>query len=313
MARLRARTYAYMLSAFFLFSTVFVFSSQVLPPLSSFTYLLLRSTFGAVVLLVVVVARGLHKTLVPLFTRAWRDVVLFTIAFHALPLIVVFIATPLTNPTNQVIINNMNLTFVVGINAALFREKPARVMILAVLVNFTGALLVLFPLDFSGNPNLLGDLIMIGGVFIGAFFPIWNDKLVKRGDPLVLAFMLNALPALVLVPVLLVPGQPATIAALDLAGWGYIAWIGAGISGFAYLCGNLAYKDPAITPELYSTYGTLIPVLGMLVSIFLFGYVIGPVNLLGAVLVIASILLAQRKGARRVEEERIAGPGDALT
>ncbi len=218
---------------------------------------------------------------------------MFSITFHLVPLIFVFIATPLTNPTNQIIINNMNLAFVVLINLFLFKVKPSRNMVLAVVLNFAGALLVLWPLDFTQNPNLAGDITMIVAVVIGAFFPIYNKKLAGTVHPLVLGFSVNAFPALAMMPVLFIPAQLQAIASLDAIGWVYICFIGVGISGIAYVLGNMAYKDPACTPEVYSTWCTLIPVFGMVISLFLYGYTIGVVNLIGAAIVIASIYLAQ--------------------
>nr|MDO8112667.1 DMT family transporter [Candidatus Sigynarchaeota archaeon] len=284
--------------AILLFSTVFVFSKQIIPPLTSISYMFLRSIFGTLFLTVILASRKLFPSFRQLVKECWKDVLIFSLVFHLLPLILVFVSTPMTLPTDQVIINNLSLSFVVIINLIFFRIKPTKYLVVAVAVNFAGAVLVLWPLDFSQNPNLVGDIIMIIAVFIGSFFSIWNKKLSAKADPLVLGYSINVFPAAVSFPLMLATGQASTMGALSPLGWCYIIFIGIGISGIAYFCLNLGYCEPGITPELMSTWTTLIPVFGMVISIFLYGYVIGPVNILGSIMVIVSIVIANKAPTR---------------
>ncbi|MBN2149804.1 MAG: DMT family transporter [Candidatus Lokiarchaeota archaeon] len=297
MPRFKPTTYLFVFVAIGLFSPVFLFSKYVLPPLTPFSYMFLRSAFGTAFLTVVLLSRKLFGSFVSLLKDCWRDVLLFSLAFHLLPLVLVFFSTPITTPTDQVIINNMNLAFVLIINKFAFRAKMMRRMIIAVGINFAGALLVLWPLDFSQNPNLLGDVIMILAVIIGSFFYIWNKKLAFRADPAVLNFSVNFFPTIVSLPLMFFIGGAGNILELSGAGWFFITFIGIGISGIAYCCLNEGYRDPAMSPEHMSMFTTLIPVVGLGLSIAA-GFGTGWVNYLGAGLVIFSIVIANFTSSR---------------
>jgi drug/metabolite transporter (DMT)-like permease len=264
----------------------------------------LRSAFGTLFLTPMLGSRNLFPSFRQLVKENWKDVLIFSLAFHLFPLIVVFISTPMTNPTDQVIINNMSLAFVVIINLVFFRIKPTRYLVMAVIINFAGAMLVIYPLDFSQNPKLIGDLVMMAAVFIGSFFGIWNKKLASKTDPLVLAYCINIFPAIVTTPLMFLTGDAMTIGQLDVVGWFYIIFIGVGISGIAYFCMNIGYREPGMTPEIMNTFSTLIPVFGMVISIFLFNYMIGLVNIAGAILIIASIIIADRAPTRNVAGQK---------
>lgn len=297
--RLQKKTYAFVSIPILLFSTIFIFSKLIIPPLSPFTYMWLRSGFGTLsVLCILAATRSFH--VLKSWKTCWRDVLLFSLAFHLFPLIIVFLSTPLTSATNQVIINNTSLAFVMILNLVIFRVMPSRMLVIAVAINFCGILLVMWPLDFSQNPSLIGDIIMAAGVMAGAFFPIFNKRLTGKVHPIALAFSINLFPFLALLPVLLVPGQFDTIITLGTVdfGWFSIAFIGIGVSGVAYLSGNKAYQDKAMTAELYNAFITFVPVLGVLWG-YLLGEVIDPVNYAGAALVIVSIIIANKAPASR--------------
>jgi drug/metabolite transporter (DMT)-like permease len=292
--RLQSKTLAFVSVPVLLFSTIFIFSKLIIPPLSPFTYMLLRSGFGTLALLCILGATKSFHVL-KTWKSNWRDVFLFSIAFHLLPLIIVFVSTSMTSAMNQVIINNMSLAFVVCLNLLIFKIKPKKLLVIAVTINFFGAFLVIWPPDISQNPSLIGDVIMVVAVLIGSLFPIFNKRLTGKVHPLALSFAINLFPFLAMLPALIVPGQIDTIVQLGTVdfGWLSIMFIGIGVSGVAYLAGNKAYEDKAMTAELYNTFITLTPVLGILWSL-LFGETIDPINYIGAALVIVSVFIANR-------------------
>ena len=299
------KTYVYMLTSTFLFSTVFIFSQQIIPPLSTYSYLFLRSLLGAIFLIIYIFIAKLYSSLKQALKDHWKDLLVISILFHMVPLLIVFFATGFTSAANQIIINNMNLSFVVLINLFVYKKKPTSMLIVAVILNFVGVLLVLFPLDFKENSTLLGDIIMIIGVFVGAFFPAWNKRVANKTDPIVLGFFLNFFPAIFLLPFMFFVGQAESIFQLDMIGWFYILWIGIGISAIGYCVGNAAYKDKALTPEIYATVTTLMPVIGLILSLVVFGEQITWINFIGAIIVISSIYIATRvRGIQKKENER---------
>ncbi|MHA1371154.1 MAG: DMT family transporter [Promethearchaeota archaeon] len=294
---MKLKTYFFIFTAVILFGTLFIFSKQVITPfgpLNSFSYLFMRSSFGSIFMFSLLLCKRLLGELVDNFKQYFKDILIMTSCFHLLPLIIVFLATPHTSASNQVIINNLNLACVVIINFLLFGKVPTRNLIISVILNFFGILLVLMPLNLQTNQTLIGDLLMIVAVVIGAFFPIWNKRLAKVTNPLILGFYLNTIPAIILFPFVFILNLAPSYTQLNLTQWFYMIWIGVGVSGIAYTLGNAAYKDKDLTPELYSTFTTLIPVIGLGLSLLIFKEHLEWYNLVGSAIVILSIYLAQR-------------------
>ncbi|MEX2682168.1 MAG: DMT family transporter [Candidatus Sigynarchaeota archaeon] len=302
---MKPRTYVFVFVVIFLFSTIFVFSKKIIPPLNSFSYLFVRSMLGTIAFTILLASMRLFPAFIAALKKGWKQLILFALAMHLFPLLLVFIATPMTTATDQTIINNLNLSFVMLLNWAIQKKRPTLTLVSIVGINFAGAIVIMMPLDFSTNPNLVGNLVMLLAVFFGAFFPIFNKKLAQDVDPFVLAFTINLFPFLALIPInFAVPGQIETISSLEPMGWFYISWIGIGVSAFAYTLGNFAYKDEGMTPELYSILTTLIPVCGIIWDVALFGTAMTIYRITGAALVIGSVLLAQVVETQRKTREK---------
>ncbi|MHA1681601.1 MAG: DMT family transporter [Promethearchaeota archaeon] len=298
--KLKPITYIYLLTTVFLFGTLFVFSRKIIEPvgpLNSLNYLFMRFLLASIFMFVYVLARGKGKEITSNFKKNPRKIFLFTAGMHMPPLILVFIATPLTSADNQTIINNMNLSFVVMVNFLFFRNKPGRNLILAVLVNFLGGLLVMSPLSLNKNEKLAGDIIMLFAVFLSGFYPYFNKIMAHENDPMVLSFFMNFIPMLVLLPFMFIFNLWPAYEELDSLGWFFMLWIGIGVSGLAYGFGNAAYtSDKRLTPETYSIFSTLISIIGLITNFLVFHKIMGPLNLIGAGLVIFSILISAITG-----------------
>lgn len=318
MPRLKPLSMLYILIAVLLFGTLFIFSDQVIypkGPLRSVGYLFLRFLLASVALGSFLIAKGNGLDLVRDFKENWKHLIPFTAVLHLVPLIIVFVATSYTSGANQTIINNMNLSFVIFNKLVFYKVKPAKTMLLAVTINFLGVLLVLFPLSFDKNSNLVGDLIMVFAVFLGSFFPMFNRKYALYHKPMVLSFFMNFIPMLVLIPFVFIFDQGQAILMLTGKQLFYMTWIGVGVSGIAYGFGNAAYRtDKNLTGEIYSTFTTFIPIIGLLLSYFLFNDPIGLVNLGGAILVTISLLLAvkSRKSRKIARKQKHGAREDEL-
>ncbi|MFX0101034.1 MAG: DMT family transporter [Candidatus Hodarchaeota archaeon] len=301
--RLKSQTYIFIGFSILLFGTVFIFSKQVIPPLNSVSYMFLRSALGSVFLFFVLGFKKNLKDCWQFIKNNIKSTILFALVLHLFPLILIFIATPITTATNQVIINNLNLTFVVIINLVFYGKKPSRRLGLVVIINFVGILLVLSPLNFTSNPTLLGDLITVFAIFLGAFYPGYNKRMAEKTDPLILGFCLNIFPAVALLPFTFMFNQVITYALLEPVGWFYMIWIGIGISSMGYVLVNAAYSDKNLTPEMFSLFLTLIPIVGLVFSLLIYKETIGWLNLLGALIIIFSIYWGNREKKKPQDEK----------
>lgn len=257
----------------------------------------LRSLLGSLALLLILAFNKKLKECLHFIKNNIKKVITFSLVLHLLPLVLIFMGTSVTTATNQVIINNMNLAFVVIINFLVYRKKPTRKLLLVVVINFVGILLVLSPLVFTSNPTLLGDLITMLAIFIGAFYPGYIKGIAEKTSSLILGFCMNFFPAIALLPFVFFCNQWHPYTSLEPVGWFYIIWIGVGISGIGYVLVNVAYSDENMTPELISLLYTLIPIVGLFFSLLVFRESIGWLNFIGAIIIILSIYWGNREKA----------------
>ena len=295
MAGLKSATIVYLTLMIALFGTIFIFTKLLMPPLTVFTYFFIRSGIGTLVLVLILAVKKQWAEFFTFFKHNYKDLLLLALIYYELSLLFSFAGTPYTTPTNQTIINNFNLVLVVLLVWGTSKKRPHSILILAVCLNFLGVLLMIYPFSFSSNATLRGDILMIIGILVGCPMPILNKRLAKDTSPVFIAFNLNALSFIALLPFIFIfdtPIQQATL--LTPLQWFAMLWIGIGIAGFAYILNSAAYSDPGMTPEIMGVVLTCTSIIGIIVGVVFFKDTLNPINWIGAVLILVTLYLAQK-------------------
>jgi drug/metabolite transporter (DMT)-like permease len=222
----------------------------------------------------------------------WRTVA--WVAFFGISLFYFLqnLALSYTTATNAGVLANLTSVFMVLIGATLLRERLKPVEWLALVAAFAGSALVSQGAGHLtlGGPGLMGDLMMVVAAFTGAVFSIGGKGLSERHPPVVVTTVVAAAGALFLLPVALLEGLTL---AMPLAAWGLIALLGVGSGAL----GNLLWLS--ILRELPASRAALvlflIPLIAAVLSVTLLGEPITPLLILGALLVLASVVVAQRR------------------
>lgn len=186
------------------------------------------------------------------------------------------------------VLNYTSPIFVVLFSWLLWREKPSRTQALALLLAFVGCVLVTGAYNVR-DENLNWPGILVGlstGVTYGSF-TIFGKSAVRRYDSwtvLTYAFGFAALTLL-----LLRPGAFTAMSAQPPAAWlavAGLAFVSTLLSFAAYTAGlkYLSASSASIT-------ATVEPVMAAGLAYLLLGEMIGPVNIVGGILVIAAVAL----------------------
>lgn len=190
---------------------------------------------------------------------------------------------------------------------ALPGERPGRTRLAGLGLGFVGVLVVVSP--WSGLPAgaVSGDLACLGAATCYGLSFVWTRRFLSpRGyPPLVLAAgQLGCAAVLLAVLAPLVAAGPAHLSARVLAA---VAVLGALGTGLAYLLSYGLIRDVGATGAATVTY--VIPVVAVALGAAFLGERIGPGDLVGAVVVIAGVALAEGRLSRVRWLPRAAGRG----
>jgi drug/metabolite transporter (DMT)-like permease len=175
-----------------------------------------------------------------------------------------------------------------------FKERFSPQMKISVVTGFLGALLLVTGGNMSEltSGELFGDVTVFLAGVVWAFFMVWNKSLISNGIDLVsMVACVQPITTIFLVPSALVLGS--TSAALTGAvGWGAIVWTGVFCSAAAYFLWAVGLKRLTVT---ISAIVLLLEVVwALILSFVLLGESFTVIAGVGAVLILASIVLASR-------------------
>ncbi len=252
-----------------------------------------RDLFAFALFLVLALATGAsrlrvaRRDLLPLAAMGAISIGIFHVLWaQAVVMIPIAVAT---------VLNYTAPFFVVLFAWLLWHERPSRNQTAALLLAFAGCLLVTGAYDVrNSNLNWLGLLVGLSTGVTYATVSIFGKTALKRYVPFTImtyAFGFGALTILVLQPgailqsVNLLSGAWISIAVLAIFST---------VSGFALYTNGLKY----LLAGSASITATLEPVIAAALAFALLGEVIGVIQLLGGLLVVAAVILLARRTTR---------------
>ncbi|NUT96278.1 MAG: EamA family transporter [Saccharothrix sp.] len=268
-----------------IWGTTYYVTTEYLPPDRPLLAGLLRALPAG--LLLVLITRRL-----PQGDWWWRSLILGALNIGAfLPLL--FLAAYRLPGGVAATVGAVQPLIVAGLAAGLLGQRMTlRVALAAVAGVFGVSLLVLranAALDWLGVAAALGGAtVMAAGVVLSKRWPSPAPLLASTGWQLVWG-------GLLLVPVtLVVEGLPETITARNWLGYGYLGLIGAALAYSLWFRGITLLKATEVT-----FLGLLSPVVATLVGWLALGQDLTVWQVLGAVVVLGSLVVAQKSGAQK--------------
>ncbi|CAN7571884.1 EamA family transporter [Pseudoduganella sp. LjRoot289] len=201
-----------------------------------------------------------------------------------------YIGFRLVDVSTGIIAYQTNAIFTVILGGLLLRERITKLGMAGILTAFSGVALIVGGPKAGGSTEAM--FIIIGSAFM---FAVGNIT-ARRYGPMKPAALnavvsLAAGPALLLISFLFEQGQVEAVRHADLTGWGALLYtvLAGGIAGFGIWYWLLnKYPVDKIAP-----FGLLMPFFAMLGSVILLHENITAMNMLGAVLTVAGVAIAQ--------------------
>jgi drug/metabolite transporter (DMT)-like permease len=193
------------------------------------------------------------------------------------------------------------LVFAIAI--ALGRERADRPRVIALALATAGAALVLAG-GGAGSLDPLGVALALAAAALYSVYIIVSDRVVARIDPFLLGALITTGAAVTLSLAGLATGSLHL--GFEPAGWAWIAALGLGstvVAISAFMVGlNL------VGPATAAIVSTIEPVVTVVLAMAFFAEHLGPVQVVGGVLVLAAVILLAAKVRRRVPSIEPAAP-----
>ena len=207
-----------------------------------------------------------------------------------------------TSASNAGFLTSLAVVFVPVINAVLCRRAPGARMTAGVAVTLVGIALLSLHGSLTLSP---GDALCVMGSIFYALFIVATDRLSAKEDPLLLGVWqlgFAALYGLVATNLFEVPALPA-----DPARWGAVLGLALLCSAFGFVAQPIAQRST--TAEHAALLFALEPVSSAVLAFVFLGETLSPRGMLGAVLVVAGVLVASLPSRARSRATAGAGIG----
>ena len=231
----------------------------------------------------------------------WRTAVLGTLTMGLFVALLFVAATRLPSglgATMTAVAPLMTIALAWGI----LRERATRATLAASVVGALGVVLLVVQGDGAGQVDLVGVLASVGAVASASAGFVLTKRWRSTEGVLVTTSWQLVAGGLVLAPVaLLVEGATPS---LRLSGWlalAYLGLVGSGVAYVAWFKGLASMSAGAV-----AVIGLLNPVAGTLLGVVLLGEPFGPVHLVGMLLVLGSVVLAQPQSRRLLASAHVA-------
>lgn len=198
-----------------------------------------------------------------------------------------------TSVANATLLPNLAPVFVTLFGFVLFKEKVTRLFLVAMAVAISGAVILMGDSLSLSPQNVVGDLLgMLTAVFYASYI-LAIGRLRARLGTIVVMFWSTVFMALFLAPAALVSGEALLPASIE--GWAVL--FGVALTAQVIGQGLIAYAL-AHLPVSFSSVSLLFqPVVATVAAWAIFGEALGPLQGLGALVVLVGVALARRGSA----------------
>ena len=283
------------LSAITLWGVSFVATKAVLPELAPVPLVFARIVLGAAVLLAILAWRGER---LPVSARAWTGFALLGSTGVFVHQLVQAWALTMTSAVNTGWLIGLIPVWSAILAALFLGERPGRLQVLGFVIGFAGALLVVTrgrtDAGVLALPSTKGDLLVLASTVNWAAYTILGRRLVPRlGGARVATAGAMVAGAALLAPVFFLTSGPSTFARLSATAWVSLLFLGIGCSGLGYLLwyGALERLEAGqVAVFLYFE-----PLVTLAAAALWLSEPIGPVTVLGGLVVLCGVWLVQRR------------------
>lgn len=209
-----------------------------------------------------------------------------------------------TSVANATLLANFAPVFVALGGYALFGERFSRTFLIGMATALAGACVLMGRSFTLSGTHLIGDALGLGtAVFYAAYIVAVGQLRARFSTPTIMAWS-GLFNCAFLLPIALASGE--SLVAVTIEGWLVLA----GLALISHVCGQsmIAYAL-AHLPAAFSSVSLLLqPAIAAVLAWILLGEALGPIQAIGAALILAGIYLARRGTRSRARPTAPAGP-----
>lgn len=197
------------------------------------------------------------------------------------------------------VIASSGTLFLVIYSYFFLKERLAKKVYLGVAIAFAGTLVVIGSPIFSfGKGDILGNILMLGSTFGAVASYVVLKKLVDKMSPLLIVFYTFLLTLFLTIPFVIFEflQDPYWIASLSLNSLLIVGYLVLGSSILAYVLSNTGLKS--LPASIASTLGYTSTIIAVSLSILFLKESPTPFFLIGSVLIIVGLILAETRHRR---------------
>ncbi|MEM6902677.1 MAG: DMT family transporter [Pseudomonadota bacterium] len=195
-----------------------------------------------------------------------------------------------TTVANSTLLANLAPIFVALAAWLIFKDPPNRQLLIGLALAMSGcAILMLTSLELGGR-NLIGDVLGVATAIAYAAYQMGVARLGKRLDALTIMAWTSLITAPVLLILALALGEP--IWPETMFGWAMLASLAviSHVAGQSFIVYGFSYLNSTFA----STSLLLQPVIAAILAWIIFGEALGPLHIIGGLVVMSGIYLARR-------------------
>jgi len=292
-----------------LWSSSLIFAKLVFDQLGPIVFVALRYSLATPLLFLIAFQRR-KKQLAGSLRSNWKVLLITGVSGPFLSQILQYIGLNLTAASDAVLLLNLTPIFAVLLAAPLLDEKITLDKLLGLLVATMGATFIVMnaspDLGLFSVERVIGNMIVIVSTFFFAINGIAGKIAVKSTNTVSTTFYstLFAVPFIWITAILF--EDVTVLFTMSIYAWIVVLWVGVVNTGIAFM---LYYESmKSIESSRVQIILNLIAVWGVMMSIIVLSETVTLLQLLGGVLTIIGVIIAQITQIRRKQEESLVFP-----
>ncbi|MCF2141986.1 MAG: DMT family transporter [Candidatus Lokiarchaeota archaeon] len=291
--------------AYFIWGLTFPFAIQVMPPLSSYSFVFLRTLMGSIVLLIFL---GIKREILEWFSsfRAhFKALFLFALGPFTFSYILQFYAIQFTSPINQSIIAQTSIIWVIVLNYFFFHQKPHLKFIIGVILAIIGVILLITGKGLTLSPDTIkGDLLSIIAFISWAAYSSFSKPISEKMPPLYSITSILLISTVILSGFAFGTGLTDQISQLSEIQWGIMIYLGIICTGLAYVLHLVGVAGEKVKTEYVVYTGFIMPVVSTIYSVIFLDKIFTNRMLLGGILIMFSAVIVQYQNQNKEQSSQ---------
>lgn len=295
----KATAFSYFLAAFtfLIWGTSFAAGKFISPdPFSPIVVTFFRTIIGALTIFIIILVKHQIPDWVRSFRKNFWKYLILGMGLYAFAFILEYWSLSRTESSNQAVLSNTMVFWVVIINTLVYKQRPTKNFLIGLVLAMIGVLLILLSDDFQfTNDTLFGDIGTIFAYILWGAYSAFTAKINETTNPLFTTLSIFLTSLISLTPMAIFEGGISKISTLSVINWISLLYLGIVCGGVAFWTYNLALSNKNLSSEYIVVFSLLNPIIGTIAGILLLKEILYIREVIGILFILSAIIIANRK------------------